>query len=220
MARDVHDTLAQGFTGIILNLEDGRRGLCESAGRGEEPYRACTRCGTRESGGSAPVHSGIIDSPSVNDGLDQCHSRIGGPLPIEHKDPPGVFRPRNGRASGPGRRGRPPAHCSASGGQCAAACPRQLHPYRDRFGEKQVQLKITDDGKGFDVKKAGRGLGLMGMRERAKEIGAKFELKSKPGKGTRVEVAIPRSARGLRRLPDEEEIQAGSWQTDPRHHCG
>ena len=60
-----------------------------------------------------------------------------------------------------------------------------------------MQLTITDDGQGFDVKKAGRGSGLTGMRERAKEIGGKFELKSQPGKGTRVAVKIPRSPGGF-----------------------
>jgi len=60
------------------------------------------------------------------------------------------------------------------------------------FDETTVQLTITDDGQGFDVNKAARGSGLTGMRERAKEIGGKFELKSKPGKGTRVAVKIPR----------------------------
>ena len=59
------------------------------------------------------------------------------------------------------------------------------------FDETMVQLTITDDGQGFDVKKARRGLGLTGMGQRAEEIGGKCELKSQPGKGTRVEVRVP-----------------------------
>jgi signal transduction histidine kinase len=55
-----------------------------------------------------------------------------------------------------------------------------------------VQLTIVDDGQGFEVKETGRGLGLPGMRERSEEIGGKFELKSQPGKGTRIAVTIPR----------------------------
>ena len=54
-----------------------------------------------------------------------------------------------------------------------------------------VQLTIVDDGQGFEVKKTGRGLGLPGMRGRTEEIGGKFELKSQPGKGTRVAVTVP-----------------------------
>jgi signal transduction histidine kinase len=59
------------------------------------------------------------------------------------------------------------------------------------FNKKEVRLQIQDDGKGFDVRKARRGVGLIGMRERAQEIGGKFALNSKPGKGTRVEVTVP-----------------------------
>ena len=59
------------------------------------------------------------------------------------------------------------------------------------FREKQVQLKITDDGQGFEINKADCGFGLTSMRERAKEIGGEFNLKSQPGKGTRLEVHVP-----------------------------
>jgi signal transduction histidine kinase len=62
-----------------------------------------------------------------------------------------------------------------------------------RFDEKTVRLSITDDGQGFDVKKESRGFGVTGMRERAREIGGKFRLDSKHGKGTRVEAAVPLS---------------------------
>jgi signal transduction histidine kinase len=39
-------------------------------------------------------------------------------------------------------------------------------------------------------------MGLNGMRERAKEIGGKCELRSQPGKGTRVTVKVPIPATG------------------------
>ena len=59
------------------------------------------------------------------------------------------------------------------------------------FKKKEVCLQIKDDGKGFDVRKTRRGVGLASMRERAQQIGGKFTLTSKPGKGTRVEVSVP-----------------------------
>jgi len=44
-------------------------------------------------------------------------------------------------------------------------------------------------------KHVGKGkLGLIGMRERAEEVGGTFVVESKPGKGTRVVVEIPLSA--------------------------
>jgi signal transduction histidine kinase len=52
-----------------------------------------------------------------------------------------------------------------------------------------VVLVIEDDGVGFDPadhELAARGLGLVGMRERAGLLGATLDLESAPGKGTTV----------------------------------
>jgi len=53
-------------------------------------------------------------------------------------------------------------------------------------------LNIHDDGQGFDPAQIPGGtLGLKSMRERAREIGASFELESRPGAGTRLSVRLP-----------------------------
>jgi len=56
-----------------------------------------------------------------------------------------------------------------------------------------VALTVTDDGKGFDANRIGgvRGLGLINMRERARQLNGTFELSSEPGQGTTVRVTIP-----------------------------
>jgi signal transduction histidine kinase len=54
-----------------------------------------------------------------------------------------------------------------------------------------VVLVVEDDGVGFDVEHSDtseRGIGVMGMRERAELIGAEFQLESRPGGGTSVYV--------------------------------
>jgi len=56
-------------------------------------------------------------------------------------------------------------------------------------------LEVTDDGRGFDVSSVSargrRNFGLQFMRERAELIGAKFEVRSRPGGGTVVCLSIP-----------------------------
>ncbi len=53
----------------------------------------------------------------------------------------------------------------------------------------QVELTIEDDGRGFDPSGVAAGhLGLQIMRERAESVGASFDLRSEPGKGTRLDV--------------------------------
>jgi signal transduction histidine kinase len=59
----------------------------------------------------------------------------------------------------------------------------------------EVQLTIRDDGRGFAPQEAGHETnghyGLLGMRERARQIGAQFNLQSNSGRGTTVSVTLP-----------------------------
>jgi two-component system, NarL family, sensor histidine kinase UhpB len=58
--------------------------------------------------------------------------------------------------------------------------------------EKEVNLTIADDGRGFDLAQAPRGRwGTSTMRERAEAAGGRFMIDSVPGKGTTVRAAVP-----------------------------
>ena len=66
-----------------------------------------------------------------------------------------------------------------------------------RYYPKKVVLKIYDNGRGFvipepidDLAQSGK-LGLAGMQERAKLIGGKLTIKSRPGRGTTVTLELP-----------------------------
>jgi two-component system sensor histidine kinase DegS len=68
------------------------------------------------------------------------------------------------------------------------------------IGDSQaIRLIIDDDGKGFQVRRFDqrseqrRGMGLVGMRERAASFNGLFVLDSRPGRGTEIIVEIPRS---------------------------
>ncbi|WP_455360946.1 GAF domain-containing sensor histidine kinase [Streptomyces sp. SYSU K21746] len=55
-------------------------------------------------------------------------------------------------------------------------------------------LRISDDGQGFDprtVRRAGRHLGLVSMRDRASGVGGSLRVESEPGKGTTIEMEVP-----------------------------
>ena len=60
--------------------------------------------------------------------------------------------------------------------------------------EPALQVRIIDDGVGFDPtaleRHAGRH-GIMGMRERAEQIGGRLRVESKPGEGTQIVVVLP-----------------------------
>ena len=56
-----------------------------------------------------------------------------------------------------------------------------------------VTMRTFDNGIGFDSRKLKAGIGLNNMRRRAESFGGKFTIKSQPGKGCEIIVAIPSS---------------------------
>jgi PAS domain S-box-containing protein len=77
----------------------------------------------------------------------------------------------------------------------------------------RIQMKIEDDGVGFDVAQffeaEGNRFGLRSMRERAEAIGGTFEILSAPGRGTRVIVQVPSesASAGLRRTEHGDPLR-------------
>lgn len=53
-----------------------------------------------------------------------------------------------------------------------------------------IALTVKDDGAGFDPSKT-RGLGLLGMEERVRQLGGRLEIESQPGRGTTLRAALP-----------------------------
>jgi signal transduction histidine kinase len=65
------------------------------------------------------------------------------------------------------------------------------------FTPKALHLSVKDDGAGFADKNGKSGhYGLIGMKERASHIGADLDLASAPGRGTTVSVVLPAAQNG------------------------
>lgn len=65
------------------------------------------------------------------------------------------------------------------------------------YNPEAVSLRIQDDGCGFEANgpaaaKLGH-FGLIGVRERARKMGAQLDLTSRPGQGTTIKVTVPRT---------------------------
>jgi PAS domain S-box-containing protein len=71
-------------------------------------------------------------------------------------------------------------------------------------------IRIEDNGIGFDAEDIGfrsgaeGGFGLFSIRERLNHLGGRFDLQSRPGKGTRVILSVPLKLANDKTLPDEE----------------
>jgi signal transduction histidine kinase len=73
-------------------------------------------------------------------------------------------------------------------------CSRHSHATAVRITVQQepqrLTLSIRDNGKGFAVKHS-KGLGLLGIEERAAHLGGKCEIHSEPGSGTVLAIELP-----------------------------
>ncbi|HEX7793809.1 MAG TPA: ATP-binding protein, partial [Vicinamibacterales bacterium] len=58
--------------------------------------------------------------------------------------------------------------------------------------DRELTLTIVDDGTGFDEDSmTSKGLGLISMGERLEGVGGSLNIRSRPGAGTRLEIAVP-----------------------------
>jgi two-component system, NarL family, sensor histidine kinase UhpB len=60
-----------------------------------------------------------------------------------------------------------------------------------RAPDSSVEVTVTDDGAGFFQLTSNRGLGLAGIRERARALGGSCSIVSEPGSGTHIGVTVP-----------------------------
>jgi len=192
VARDLHDTLAQGFTGIIMNLEAAGQvsaNLSDEARIRLKKAEEVARKNLEEVRHSLMELSGHLRKrpsdlvSSIRELADRAHSNGNGRLRFF-------------------LRGTPRALDAAVeenlffiAQQAIDNAFRHAHASTVRiglvFGKKKLQLQVQDDGRGFDVKKVEHGMGLANMRDRTQFIGGRFTLESRLGKGTRLEVRVP-----------------------------
>jgi signal transduction histidine kinase len=66
------------------------------------------------------------------------------------------------------------------------------------FGAEEIRLCLQDDGVGFDLRhrEDSGGFGLIGMRQRAERIGGQLTIACQPGRGTEVAVTAPAAVKG------------------------
>jgi signal transduction histidine kinase len=60
------------------------------------------------------------------------------------------------------------------------------------YGDREVEITVTDDGRGVDGERAGGGHGLLGMEERVNLFGGRLSAGNRPGGGFQVRATLPR----------------------------
>ena len=188
MARDIHDTLAQGFTGVIIQLDTAVEAL-----RDEEPEAAAEHIdGARElalqslTEARRSVHAlrpQALEKASFPDALKAIITNTTAGTSL-HSDFRLKGKPRKLQSSVEENLLHIGQEALANALKHARATKFHTLLF---FDSEAVRLELCDDGQGFVVDPAnGRGIGLVGMKERAQQIGATLAVTSKPGKGTTI----------------------------------
>ncbi|MGH2366372.1 MAG: GAF domain-containing protein [Chloroflexota bacterium] len=201
MAREIHDTLAQGFTGIVLQLEAAEQILLEEpeAARGHiNKARTLARDSLREARRSVwnlvpgPLEQYPLDVALLREvqelgastNVEATFACVGEAYPLAVEVQTCILRVCQ-EALNNARK-----HAEASHVDLALG-----------WEAEGVRLTIDDDGRGFDTaapRPAGQagGFGLIGMRERCRLQHGTFAIRSAAGRGTHVEAFLPRGSRG------------------------
>jgi PAS domain S-box-containing protein len=191
MARDVHDTLAQGFTGVIVQLEAADYAISEGDRKDADSHLHRARELARKS-------------------LSEARSSVRAlrPQALEQEDFwPALKRIIKNTTAGTtlrttfGTQGKvpvlPPAwqeNLLRIGQEALTNALKYAHAkhFRTRLSTdaNEVRLELSDDGDGFQLKDRHDGFGLTGMRERAEEMGGKLQIVSSPGRGTMITATL------------------------------
>ena len=192
LAREIHDTLVQGLTGIIMQLETADA-LLESAqaDRGREAMLqalALTRANLEEARRSVlDLRAAPLEGRSLAKALAALVDEMKATSHVKIKFESTGERPLPTRVEVALYRIAQEALTNvARHAQARRAVVRLLTT------PAFVQLTIEDDGRGFDPAQVPTDHhGLIGMQERARLLGGTLELHTQPDRGTRLHVTVP-----------------------------
>ena len=194
ISREIHDTLAQGFTSVVtlarateLALDRGdlaavreRLQLIEqtAADNLSEARLIVAELtpGHLQSRTLSEALQRLVDAVSAESGMVGTLRVDGEPVVLSANSEVVLLRTAQEGLSNVRR------HSGAS----------SFEVFLSYAADGPVALVVTDDGGGFDPAAGGRGFGLDGATARATEVGGRFDVDSRPGAGSRLRVEVPR----------------------------
>ncbi len=191
LAADIHDTLTQGFSSILMLVQAANAQLeaSPSTARAQLDLAAQTaRDNLAEArtlvGGLAPP---LLQPGTLEEALRRVTQRAGQELGISASFATAGASRRLPAATEvvllrTGQEALANVRKHASAGSVAV---------RLCYTEGNVRLEVTDDGVGFDPGLVDGGYGLRGMRGRVDEAGGTVTVSSEPARGTSVLVEVP-----------------------------
>jgi signal transduction histidine kinase len=193
MAREIHDTLAQAFGGILMQLQ------AFTYFAQAQPDQAQTHLLTAQ----ALAKEGLAEArrsvwtlyletaeyenldQAIAKFIEQTTPRQATPIHLEIEGTPDSLHPDLGL-----NLLRIAQEAITNALRHAHATTIQVHL---SYSVQALQLTIRDDGCGFEPQSSTHGFGLLGMQQRTSRIGATWNLMSRPGEGTTLMITLPNS---------------------------
>jgi len=195
MAREIHDTLAQAFTGIIIHTRSASDEVTADAEKAQTLLTQIldlARSGLAEARRSVEAlhRPYLLDSSNLQDALSRLAAQldssiatqivyevIGTTYPLSYDLENNLFR---------------------IGQEALTNAIKYAEAHEIRielvYEPTQCILRIKDNGQGFDIENQAmrNGFGLLGMAQRAERIKAELKIQSHLGQGTEIVVSIDR----------------------------
>ncbi|MBD2741929.1 AAA family ATPase [Coleofasciculus sp. FACHB-1120] len=193
MAREIHDTLAQSFTGIIIHARSAASKITVDAEKAQAylaQVQNLARTGLAEARRSVEAlrRPYLLENNDLLSAFKQLTSQlesstgttivceaIGIPYPLPSEVENNLLRIGQ--------------EALTNALKYATATEIRVELI---YQSTQCRLRIKDDGQGFPIDRSSShtGFGLLGMSERAARIGAQLQIQSTPGQGTEIAVSV------------------------------
>jgi PAS domain S-box-containing protein len=198
MAQELHDTLAQGFTSIKMQLEMAQLALQTAPPEVDEGVHRLVRateiarqCHQEARSSIRALRSPLLENATlvdaferltneVADGIEVAFTVEGTPYALSALVENDIYRIGQEALTNALRHGA-----------------AQHVAVTLAYFEDQVHLTIQDDGRGFDTKSGRTGFGITGIQERALRLGGQWRLRSEPGQGTQVRLIVTVGKQGV-----------------------
>lgn len=190
LARDIHDTLTQGFASIAMLLEAATASLPNDAPGRRHVDRALQTARDNLAESRRIVWemrpAALVDA-SLGEALRDLAQRLSDDIGIEVAT---------------NVTGRPVTLEAGEENEILRVAQEALNNIRRHAGasrvnmtlsymEEAVVLDVEDDGVGITSESASKGTGMRSMRERAETLGGRLIVESSPGDGTTVALQVP-----------------------------
>jgi signal transduction histidine kinase len=199
VARELHDSLLQGMSAVALEIENIRGQIPASAADAARRLATVQDALTSSLEDTRRFVWNLREQPTASSDLGLALTRLCGrltegkavacPVSVEGQ-PKHLSHDAQGTLFSVAQEAVTNALKHADPGRVEVSLT---------YGREVVTLVVADDGRGFVPASAqgpGEGhFGLLGMRERARRVGAQLTVESQPGAGTRVQLTVPLSAR-------------------------